>query len=251
MREDLIEELLEAAPILFPFGATNGYLLNFNPIIGGREDYGPAVQPCAIRIEDGWHSIALDMCRGLNRVLQNYQPSKHFYLSLIKEKWGIIRILFKGPKPEEGTELDSIVRSTSEKAGRLSRETCEFTGRPGIPAAKDKLFKVVCKEKLEEEGWRYMHDDEKDLYWNRRSILWWKKGPPVREVIRMAQQDGRLYAREGEYRKPEDALGMYAWLRHMRPDSTFLVKFGGKTFELPPDGEARELKDDEIPPSLK
>lgn len=99
-----------------------------------------------ITCDDGWYNIIDCTCCAIKRFLIQNPTSIQFEFDQIKEKFGGLRMYYKGG------DYKDYIAGTIRLAENLSYKTCEVTGNKGNLCVKDRWFKTLCPEKAQELG---------------------------------------------------------------------------------------------------
>lgn len=116
--------------------------------IGENETFEHTWLDC---MPDGWRlSFGLDLCYDLKQELKKFNYNNRYYISDIKEKYGVLR-WYDGGYPEE-SEVEAII----DRYVRLSEQVCMDCGNPVEWKLDDPIWIYYycddCKNKLEELG---------------------------------------------------------------------------------------------------
>ncbi|UMZ73020.1 hypothetical protein [Natranaerofaba carboxydovora] len=97
-----------------------------------------------IRCGDGWYELIKDMCDEIKAYLQdNPEKTEKFKIENISEKYGELRVCFRGVDIETEKEIDKIVLYYD----KLSKKICEECGCPGVLREKESgWLKTLCND---------------------------------------------------------------------------------------------------------
>ena len=100
-------------------------------------DYG-----VVISCESGWWTLISNCDKELSAIDPDYT------IFQIKEKFGGLRYYYSPSNPDNGTQMDEIVR----KYEKICSMTCEVTGKHGYFMKKDFRYRTL-HESYIEQGW--------------------------------------------------------------------------------------------------